>query len=94
MVKDEREASSVTIVGGGVVGCFLAYCLAIAGMPVTVIERERVGAGASGASAGNVQAITGLGSPVEVALGAESVRRWRHYLPAIKAILRTVLSEG
>jgi len=79
-----EAASGVTIVGGGVVGCFLAYCLVTAGMPVTVIERERVGAGASGASAGNVQAITALGSPLEVALGAESVRRWRHYLPAIK----------
>lgn len=84
MVNESDAVSSVTIVGGGVVGCFLAYCLVTAGMPVTVIERERVGAGASGASAGNVQAITGLGSPLEVALGVESVRRWRHYLPAIK----------
>lgn len=79
-----EAASGVMIVGGGVVGCFLAYCLVTAGMPVTVVERERVGAGASGASAGNVQAITALGSPLEVALGAESMRRWRHYLPAIK----------
>jgi glycine/D-amino acid oxidase-like deaminating enzyme len=53
-------------------------------MPVAVIERERVGAGASGASAGNVQAITALGSPLEVTLGVESLRRWRHDLPAIK----------
>ncbi len=84
MVNEASWVSSVTIVGGGVVGCFLAYCLVNAGMPVTVIERERVGSGASGASAGNVQAITGLGSPLEVALGVESVRRWRQYLPAIK----------
>ncbi len=83
-VTPSSEAGRVTIVGGGVVGCFLAYCLVTAGVPVTLIERERVGAGASGASAGNVQAITGIGGPIEVALGAESVRRWRHYLPAIK----------
>lgn len=84
MANENDAVSSVTIVGGGVVGCFLAYCLVTAGMPVTVVERERVGAGASGASAGNVQAITGLGSPLEVTLGVESVRRWRHYLPDIK----------
>ena len=78
------RTSSVTIMGGGVVGCFLAYCLALAGMPVTVIERERIGAGATGASAGNVQAVTGPCGPLEAVFGAESLRRWRHYLPAIK----------
>lgn len=78
------DASRVTIIGGGVVGCFLAYCLTLVGLPVTVIERERVGAGASGASAGNVQAVTGFCGPLEAAIGAESLRRWRTYLPAIK----------
>jgi glycine/D-amino acid oxidase-like deaminating enzyme len=53
-------------------------------MPVTVIERERIGAGATGASAGNVQAVTGPCAPLEAVLGAESLRCWRRYLPAIK----------
>ena len=35
-----ESLQSVTILGGGVVGCFLAYRLARAGVPVTVIERE------------------------------------------------------
>ena len=48
------EVRSVTIIGGGVIGCFLAYRLAAEGVPVTVIERHAVGAGATEASAGNV----------------------------------------
>ena len=75
---------SVTIVGGGVVGCFLAYCLTLAGLPVTVIERDRVGAGASGAAAGNVQAVTDLCSEREMSLSVASLRRWQQLLPAIK----------
>lgn len=83
-ISSSGRTQRVTIVGGGVVGCFLAYCLASANVPVTVIERERIGSGATGASAGNVQAVTGLAGPLQAALGAESLRRWRAYLPAIK----------
>ena len=43
-VSPPSRTSSVIIMGGGVVGCFLAYCLTLAGMPATVIERERMGA--------------------------------------------------
>lgn len=78
------RVSSVTIIGGGVVGCFLAYGLVSAGMPVTVIERQHAGAGASGASAGNVQPASGPCAPLEATLGAAGLRRWRHHLPAIK----------
>ncbi len=70
---------SVTIVGGGVVGCFLAYRLALEGVPVTLIERQHVGAGASGASAGNVQP-----GDVETALAAESLGLFRRFVPRIK----------
>ncbi len=71
---------SVTIVGGGVVGCFLAYRLSLEGVPVTLIERQHVGAGASGASAGNVQP-----GDVETALAAESLGLFRRFVPRIKA---------
>lgn len=71
---------SVTIVGGGVVGCFLAYRLALAGLPVTLIERQHVGAGASGVSAGNVQP-----GDIEPALAAESLELFRHFLPMVKS---------
>jgi glycine oxidase len=42
----------VLVVGGGVIGCAIAYAAASAGLLVTLIEGERLGAGASGAAAG------------------------------------------
>ena len=42
----------VIIVGGGVIGCSIAWRLAQAGLKVTVFERGRVGCEASGAAAG------------------------------------------
>ena len=44
--------SSVVIVGGGIIGSGTAYELAKRGMPVTLIERGRIGGEASWASAG------------------------------------------
>ena len=40
------------MVGAGVIGCAVAYYCAKAGLRVTVLEGERLGAGASGAAAG------------------------------------------
>jgi glycine oxidase len=42
----------VLVVGGGVIGCSVAYHLQRAGLQVTVAERDRVGSGASSAAAG------------------------------------------
>jgi glycine oxidase len=42
----------VVVIGGGVIGCSIAYELARRGATVTVLERERIGAHASGGSAG------------------------------------------
>jgi glycine oxidase len=44
--------ADVVVVGGGVIGCAIAYNLAKAGAAVDVIERTEVGAEASGAAAG------------------------------------------
>lgn len=44
--------SSVVIVGGGLIGSGIAYELAKRGMPVTLVERGRIGGEASWASAG------------------------------------------
>src|SRR5437870_69431 len=44
--------SDVIIVGGGVIGCSIAWRLAQAGLKVTVFERGRVGCEASRAAAG------------------------------------------
>jgi glycine oxidase len=42
----------VLVVGGGAIGCSLAYYLRRAGAEVTLLERERIGSGASSAAAG------------------------------------------
>lgn len=44
----------VIVVGGGVIGISAAYELARAGAAVTVLERDRVGAGASSGNAGTI----------------------------------------
>ena len=44
----------VAIVGGGVIGCSIAYELAKRGVDCTVLEKSAFGAGASGATAGVV----------------------------------------
>ena len=41
------EPSEVVIIGGGVAGCAAAYYLSLAGVKVTVIERDGIGSQAS-----------------------------------------------
>lgn len=48
--------ADVAIVGGGVIGCSIAYYLALAGQKVVVLEREHLAAGASGVAAGMLAA--------------------------------------
>src|SRR5260370_15954410 len=64
---------SVVIVGGGLMGLSAAFHLRRAdpGRPVTVLERARVGAAASGASAAGVR-VMGR-DPAERALALESL---------------------
>jgi len=67
---------SVVVVGGGLMGLSAAFHLRRAdpGVRVTVLERARVGAAASGASAAGVRAMGR--DPAERALALESLRRW------------------
>jgi glycine oxidase len=50
-LSDARRAD-VVIVGGGVIGCCIAYYLALGGASVTVLERTQLASGASGVAAG------------------------------------------
>ena len=75
---------TVVVIGGGVVGCFIAYRLAGAGVSVTLVEQEGPGSGATGNSAGNIQPGSGSDDTYKIALGAESIALWRKYLPQIK----------
>jgi glycine oxidase len=52
MLGYRSMATDVIIVGGGVIGCSIAWRLAQAGLKVTVFERGRVGCEASRAAAG------------------------------------------
>jgi glycine/D-amino acid oxidase-like deaminating enzyme len=46
--------TDVVVLGAGIYGCSTAYFLARAGVPVVVIDADDIGAGASGANAGNL----------------------------------------
>ena len=46
------QTADVVVVGGGVIGCFIAYELSKAGLEVVVVEKGQVGAEASSAAAG------------------------------------------
>lgn len=46
------SGADVVVVGGGVIGCSIAYFLAAAGARVTLLERSHLAAGASGVAAG------------------------------------------
>src|SRR6185369_3654642 len=50
--------SDVVVIGGGVIGCAVGYYLAKQGASVTIVERERVGSGASSVNSGVISMAT------------------------------------
>ncbi|HEU5422607.1 MAG TPA: FAD-dependent oxidoreductase, partial [Nitrolancea sp.] len=67
-------AVEVAIVGGGIIGCAIAYELARRGVSVALVERGQVGGEASGTSAGIISPPSSLATPAEKArLTAQSV---------------------
>jgi glycine/D-amino acid oxidase-like deaminating enzyme len=89
----------VIVVGGGIVGTSAAAFLAAAGARVTLVEREGLASGASGANSGVVQHPF---DPVLVALYRESIERYRELtagevgfrLPAAPAGMLFVSADG
>jgi len=69
-----REEADVAVIGGGVHGLFAALHLARRGRRVVVLERDWVGAHASGASAAGVRSLGR--DPAEIALARESIALW------------------
>ena len=70
-----RDRNDVVIAGGGAAGCAVAYYLAKAGIPSTVIEREGIASQASGFSAGGLNPLEGHGVPGPLSsLSMESFR--------------------
>jgi sarcosine oxidase subunit beta len=81
-------ATRIVIVGGGLMGLSAAFHLrrADAGACLTVPERARVGAAASGASAAGVRAMGR--DPSERALALASLRRWPGLERELEALTR------
>jgi len=61
-----NQTKDVVIIGGGVIGCSIAYQLSKAGVQVSILEREEIAAEASSAAAG-------LLAPAEVLAGSKIV---------------------
>ena len=53
-----HEKTDVAIIGGGVIGCAVAYYLAKQGARVTLIEQAALGSGASSANTGAIAMAT------------------------------------
>lgn len=58
-----ERATDVVIIGGGVIGCAIAYYLSKAHVSVTVVERGEIGGQASGAAAGLLAPLGPLSGP-------------------------------
>jgi glycine/D-amino acid oxidase-like deaminating enzyme len=69
-----QASADVVIVGGGIVGASAAAFLAEAGAGVALVERERIGAAASGRNSGFIQDPF---DPTLAGLHAESLRHYR-----------------
>lgn len=86
-----REASGrnarpdVAIVGGGIIGCAIAYQLVRNGLSVVVVERGSIGREASGAAAGIISPPSSLDTPrVKAELTADSILAYPTFIQRIE----------
>ncbi|MBX5446466.1 FAD-dependent oxidoreductase, partial [Sphaerobacter sp.] len=79
------QAVEVAIVGGGIIGCAIAYELARKGHRVAVVERGAIGGEASGASAGIIAPPSNKDTPaVRVELTARSLSAYPWLVAALQ----------
>jgi len=75
----------VIVVGGGVIGCAIAYQLATAGAQVALLERDGIASHASGRNPGNLNPILGA-EPALVPFALESLQLHRALAPELAAL--------
>jgi glycine oxidase len=86
-----EEDAGVIVVGGGVIGCAIAYHLARRGVPVTVVERGELAGEASGAAAGMLAPLAEAHAPgpfLDLCLASLSL------FPSLAAELEAVTGIG
>ena len=70
------QTSDIVVVGGGIIGLFTAWRLAEAGARVTVLDRDRPGAGTTSASFACLNASAKAGNPAYFDLNAAGLKAW------------------
>jgi glycine/D-amino acid oxidase-like deaminating enzyme len=85
--------TDVVIVGGGLTGCVTAYATAAAGLRTVLLERDRIGRGATAYSSGWISDDPGVPfDALEKAIGLRAARRaaqsWRRAALDFSALLR------
>ena len=75
---DRNVRTSVAVIGGGIVGVTTALLLAEAGVPVVLIEANRIGHGVTGHTTGKVSSQHGID------LRATAVQARRRCRPALR----------
>jgi glycine oxidase len=80
-MKERNPSYDAVIAGGGLIGLACAWRAARAGLSVRVIERDRLGGGASAVAAGMLAPVgeASWGEDALLGLGLESLRRWDRF---------------
>jgi sarcosine oxidase, subunit beta len=72
------RTAEIVIIGGGAIGCSLAYHLAQRGAKgVVVLERATLGSGSTSKAAGGIRAQ--FGTPAEIQFSLEALEFYRHF---------------
>ncbi|MCE2530802.1 MAG: FAD-binding oxidoreductase [Acidimicrobiia bacterium] len=71
------SSAAVVVIGGGIMGASAAYHLAAAGVDVAVLERDTIGSGATGRSAGGFRAQ--FSDELNVRMAVENIRRLERF---------------
>lgn len=78
-----QVAPDVTVIGAGLVGAATALRLAETGLSVTLVDADFAGGGSTGAAMGHIVAMDD--SPAQLALCADSRRRWEALAASLPA---------